>query len=432
MLRLLTVGLAALVLTGCSSLKHTIEPDRILPLPSDSVSLPASLKSNSTVNCALAPIMTGDGAIPTEIERFTQAMYCAYSSTSEQQVPWIRRFVEKGIALSDQTCGLFFDVLERRRVDASYAQTNMNIAGTAVTAVLSAAGHNARSAFNFATALAFGNAWFENYKGNYILTPQLGKLHEKLKTELRKPIGDRIKEHAAAGEYTGFDLAKMDLQEYDELCSHKAVVLLLERSVEAAQIRTFATGPSSADNEQAEVLEADLYALANPGGSGTFAKGEVEELYVVAMTENKDRRKLVAKAIVKLDPKTEPYIKALKLDADTPEPRAVAYLASVGRLRQFNDSAKVRQYRLLVDEQVEADSKPVTGINQPGSASVPSLSNPQPSSSKAQASSAAAQAAAAEQLKVRVARMNATKNLSSGAGQSVRFGYEVVKPSQAK
>ena len=419
MLRVMTVGVLAMLLAGCASFKHTVEPERILPPPGESVSLPATLKTGNGVNCALAPATTSDGSIPTEIERFTQSMYCAYSSTSDQQAPWIRRFVEKGVALSDQTCGLFFDTLERRRVDAAYAQTNVNIGGTAVLAILSAAGHNARSAFNVATALAFGNAWFENYKGNFILTPQLGKLHEKLKTELRRPIGDRIKERAAAGEYASFDIAKVDLQEYDELCSHKAVVLLLERSVEAAQIRTFTSGPSTTDVEQSDVLETEVYSLANPGGSGTFAKGEVEELYVVATTEGKERRKLVATAMVKLDAKMDPYIKALKLDMDTPEPRAVAYLASIGRLRQFGDSGKVRQYRLLVDEQVEADQKPPTGGSQS-----PSAGGPSPTG-------ATSQSGIAEQ-KARVARMGAAKSVTSASGQSVKFGYEIVRPASAK
>ncbi|TXD95419.1 hypothetical protein FUT87_06510 [Mitsuaria sp. TWR114] len=379
------------------------------------------MKDTTGVKCGLSPAATVDGSIPTEIERFTQAMYCAYSTDESQQGPWIRRFVEKGVTLSDQTCGLFFDTLERRRVDAAYAQTNMNIGGTAVTAVLSAAGHNARSAFNVATALAFGNAWFENYKGNFVLTPQLGKLHEKLKTELRKPIGDRIKERAASGDYASFDLAKVDLQEYDELCSHKAIVLLLERSVEAAQIRTFATGPSSADVEQAEVLEAELFALANPGVSGAFAKGEVEELYVVAMTASKERRLLVAAAIAKLDPKTAPYLKNLKLDADAPEARGVAFLTSIGKLRLLNDSDKVRRVRLEVDLQVEADQKAAAaGGGQPTTPAGPS------------AVSAQSQASPTVDEQARARRLAAIRNSSPQKEQSVRFGYEVVKPASAR
>ncbi|WP_431262481.1 hypothetical protein ACQ859_20370 [Roseateles chitinivorans] len=259
MLRLTTGALLALALSGCASLRHSIEPERILPLPGESVVVPKSLTDDNGVKCALAPSVASDGSIPTEVEQFSQAMYCAYTADASQQGPWIRRFVEKGVTLSDRACTLFFDTLERRRVDAAYAQTNMNIGGTAVTAILSAAGHNARSAFNVATALAFGNAWFENYKGNFVLTPQLGKLHEKLKTDLRKPIGDRIRERAVDGDYATFDVAKSDLQEYDELCSHKAIVLLLERSVEAAQIRPFAVGPATADVEQAEVIEAELF-----------------------------------------------------------------------------------------------------------------------------------------------------------------------------
>ena len=198
-------------------------------------------------------------------------------------------------------------------------------------------------------------------------------------------------------------------------------MLLLERSIEAAQIRTFATGPSAADVEQAEVLEAELFSLANPGVSGAFAKGEIEELYVVAMTGSKVRRLLVAKAMAKLDAKTAAYIKNLKLDADAPESRGVAYLTSIGRLRVFSDSDKVRKARLEVDLQVEEDQKtPVAGGGQPSGSSAPVIASahPQPD-------------AQAEQ-KARAARMAAIRNSSASKGQSVRFGYEVMKPAAAR
>jgi hypothetical protein len=103
MLRLTTCVAMALAASGCASLKHTIEPERILPLPGETVPVPQSLKDDNGVKCGLAPATTIDGSIPAEIERFTQAMYCAYSGDASQQRPWIRRFVENGVALNPIT-----------------------------------------------------------------------------------------------------------------------------------------------------------------------------------------------------------------------------------------------------------------------------------------------------------------------------------------
>ena len=337
----------ALLLGGCGSLDRSIEPLRIIPLPSETIAFPVSLASGGSANCTLAPVEAG-GAIPSEMQLFAQAMYCAYTSGSSTE-PWVRRFVEKGIALSDQTCGLFFDTLERRRIDASYAQTNMNIGGTAVTAILVGAGHHARSAFNVATALALGNAWYENYKSNYVLTPQLGRLHRKLQTDVRRPIGDAMKAKAAANQYASFDLAKGDVQSYDELCSHKSVIFLLEEAIAAAEIQTFNSAPTDNDSAQAEVLKERLYTLAAPEGTQAFAKGQVEQLYIVATTQNIDRRKKIADAVSRVDDAMKPYVASLKLNEDAPVAEAVALLVGVGRLMRLDASPMVNQYRLQIE-----------------------------------------------------------------------------------
>lgn len=411
--RLATSLLFSFSLAGCGTVNRTIEPEPILPRPDESVSVPLVLTSDGKVQCQLAPI-AADGSIPTEMQLFAQAAYCAYSQSGTATEPWIRRFVEKGIALSDRTCGLFFDSLERRRVDSAYYQTNMNVAGTAVTAILAAAGNNARSVFNVATALAVGNAWFENYKANYVLTPQLGKLHRKLQSEIRKPIGDAMREKSAANGYTSFDLAKSDLQSYDELCSHKAIVYFLEEAITVSKFETYGGGPSENDVAQADVLRNRLYAQAAPAAPGTFSKGQVEQLFVVANSQNVERRKQVAQLVSGQDAKVGEYIKLLKFGEDVPDADAVALVISIGRLLKFSDSTMVRQYQLLVDQALDRKTAAPVAASSASSPANPGLESLVKSASSAKA----------EEL----ARWSVVKSTTATSNAGVNFNVRGVRP----
>ncbi|WP_431262480.1 hypothetical protein ACQ859_20365 [Roseateles chitinivorans] len=126
----------------------------------------------------------------------------------------------------------------------------------------------------------------------------------------------------------------------------------------------------------------------------------------------------VAKAMAELDSKVAPYLKNLKLDADVPDARGIAYLTSIGKLRLLNDSEKVRKLRLEVDLKVEANQKVAVAEagRQPG---------PQAASSQSAVTSEAEERA-------RAARMAKIRNSASSSQQSISFGYEVVRPTSAR
>lgn len=350
-MRLRFLAPIAAALVGCSSIHHTIEPDPILPAPSEARTVEGFGATDTTVDCSLATGPTGT-KLPSEMSRFIQALYCAYRAGPEAR-DWIQRFVERGTSLSDSTCNMFFNALELRRVESGYAQTNMNITGTAVTAALAATGNHTRGVFNVATALALGNAWFENYKSNYIMTPNLGKLHDKLQEALRRPIADDMKAKAQEGRYTSVDEAKTDVQKYDQLCSHKAIVALLDKSIEAAELERFPIpgGLSPQEKELADQLTAKLYAKASGGKSGTFAPGELATLYAV-FGEPKLRKEYAA-AAVELDPKLKEYISNLGLNADPVPPEVAETLLALDRLLKLAGSEAVNTARLHIAELIK-------------------------------------------------------------------------------
>jgi hypothetical protein len=387
-------------------MKHTIEPERILPLPSDSVSTEGLPTTNGSVDCALNGATSGP--IPTEIQGFVLARYCAERSGEESdRQKWRRRFVERGVALSDRTCSLFFDEMEHRRVDAGYAQTNMNIAGTAVTAVLAASGNNARSVFNVATALALGNAWFENYKANYVLTPSLGKLHDSMNKKLRKPLSDAVLASAKEG-YDTLEAAVVDVQQYDQLCSHKSIVMYLEKAVENAEVEPFQPAVPTKDAAAAKVILAKLYKQASPTGTETFTDKQAAMLYIIATTDDATSRQSVANAAKKLAPEIEPFLKNLMPKLPEVPVDVLTDFTAVGKLLDFDGNADVRNARLALDQQVAADK------------------------SKNGGKLAAAASADQDERKRKEALTKAfeagtlTKPATTGR---INFGYEMVKPS---
>lgn len=350
------VLLCAVLLSGCVNLSRTLEPEPIFPKPSEAINV-----SGLDTNCATTPGNVENNTIPAEIRQFAVAMNCAYQTQGDPaKFPfWMVRFIDKGIALSDQTCGLFFGELEKRRVEASHAQTNMNIAGTAVTAVFAAAENHARSIFNMATLLTTGNALFENYKAHYVMTPQLRKLHNKIQQGLRDPVKAQIKSKSAGSPgYRTFDEAKQDLMDYERLCSHAVIVDVITDSVAKAEITTFGATTSP---EAAKLIE-EIYQAAAPKADGAtkaagrFGNAEFELLYVAASSPEKDRPAF-AKAIGELYPQVKTYIANLKLDS-TPSADILATFKYAAMLLGLEGRADIKDLKKKVSEYVAANPAP--------------------------------------------------------------------------
>lgn len=324
----------AAALGGCINLPRTTEPERIFPPPSaqaPTVDLPKGTDGNA---CGEGSTTALQAAQPSELVQFAIVMQCAYLSQGGQEMTrrvWMTRFVDKGVALSNQTCELFFDELERRRVETSYAQTNFNIAGTSVSAILALSQHHTRAIFNIATALTAGNAWFENYKSNYVLTPQLRKLHDLIQTQLRDPIGNQIKAKNLANGYTSFDDAKQDLMRYDSLCSHKVIQDVVNEAVAKAKMDGYSPGVSANVQEQVNTLIKEIYAQANKKAPGTFGQGEFEALYVLATSSEADR--IIAAKAYAQDASVATYIAELGFDGKkSPDANVLTKFRYIGDL----------------------------------------------------------------------------------------------------
>lgn len=394
------------ILSACSNLPRTLEPEALFPGPSESIDV-SGLSTGSDGNVCIKSSKIVENKIPSEATQFAVATFCAYQAQTQEDISfWMVRFVDKGVTLSDYTCSAFFNQLESRRVEVAYSQTNINMGGTAVTAVLAATGSNVRSIFNLATLLTVTNGWFENYKANYVLTPELDKLHTIIQNRLRAPIAGQIREKSARGGYRSFDEAKKDVISYDQLCSHKVLQNVVSESIEKADLRPFSSGADPDNMARASALKQDIYQVASGGTAGDFATGEFEALYVIATTRGDSTQRIkAAKALSELEPKLATYLTKLGLDQPATPAAVSANFQLVGELLSLASSADVRDIRAKIKEKVVATPLPVSGAGAPA---IPDLAKLQ------------------QQRDTFRAALRSTSPAPAAA--SINFGYEVRDP----
>lgn len=325
-------------LAGCASVAQNNTPTPIFASPSSSQDVSGLINTSGSITCNPGNVRISDNSIPSEFSQFAVLSYCAYS---QDFVVYQKAFVDKGITLSDQTCGVFFNELEAKRTGSSYLQTSANITGGAVTAVLAASTTHARALINTATLLTATNAWFEAYKSNFVLTPQLSKLQSKLQTNLRDPLAVQMKAKAGTGGYSTFDDAKRDLLKYDQLCSHQVLMEIVTESVATAELEPFDPVPSSVKVTKALSLIQAIYDVGSKNGAGIYDKGDFESLYTVAvMASNKEERVVFSNLLKKLRPRLAPHIDELKLDGDI-DPAILEKFEYAGELQGLSTSGFV-------------------------------------------------------------------------------------------
>jgi len=291
----------SIFLAGC--LQNQVKgPTPLFPPPDETIptgSLPKDTVNQTQVDCSLKPYLD-NGSIPTEFAQFALLSYCGYAQKNLDFPKWQVDFIDKGIALANQTCDIFFNKLESQRSGLSYQQGNMNIIGSAVTAALAVSTQHSRAIFNAAVALTAGNAWFENYRSNYILTPDLQKLSQKIQTSLRDPLAEKMKEKSLKAEYRSFGDAKTDIQKYDNLCSPLVLQYIVSLSVETSELKPFAASTSLTESKEALALMKVIYAralnLPVDQISGNFSSGEFEYIYVIVTPPSGTTRLEMAKA----------------------------------------------------------------------------------------------------------------------------------------
>jgi hypothetical protein len=253
--------------------------------------------------------------------------------------------------------------MEAQRQGVDYLQDTTNTAGGALVAALSFSSNHVRAVFNTATLLTAANGFYGNYKANYILTPQLQKLRNKLQTSLRDPIATKLRLKALNHEYMSFDDAKRDLLRYDQLCSHAELQDMVSEMVSKSELVPITSTETLVTNPEAAKLVEKIYAQASGGGAGVYTRGQLEVLYAVASVADEDTRKATAKAAVGLLPELAPHIQALKLNTATNSEISElrASILQLGSLLGFEQLPDLADMRNKLAARVEEDKVPKVG-----------------------------------------------------------------------
>lgn len=253
-MKLFRVATAAVFLTGgCASdpsdgvlsrifpYDRDIEAKELNPVaPDKNYEYQVQLAADADRVCAAPLGLLNEGRrFSSEYDRFMHAAYCAYhysALVNTKGAPnrtvikehYVRLYIDYGVSLSDELCDDWLNKLEVKRTRTEFIQNNVAIGTQATTAIMAIAESSKKSLGVFAvlgSAIASG---FENYKQSFILTPNLQSLKKQI-FSLRDQKKALFTEKNLK-DFTYSD-AEQALDAYDETCSRKFVVDILNTSL---------------------------------------------------------------------------------------------------------------------------------------------------------------------------------------------------------
>ena len=154
------------------------------------------------------------------------------TNLTEKHRQWLHAYLETGLELARENCSSFFNRRERDRIETEFWLGTAGSVLAGITAALTNGGGHARSAFNIATLLTGTNAIGAQYQSSFILTPELGRLHERLEEDVYSPYRSGMRNDFRDLKYSSFSQITQDLQRYEDLCSHKSLVRALGKATD--------------------------------------------------------------------------------------------------------------------------------------------------------------------------------------------------------
>lgn len=280
MKRLLTPLLLALCasLLGCAAsgpYKNKMEPDPVMAGLDARIDVSEHVNLKLDQNCSqLGTALQGNVKI-SESGRLAVYAHCAAlcdaqlaakEQTGATQVcgsstsnPWLAKVADQSFKQIRRSCDAWFNVLEKQRIEIQYNQTNANVASGAIATVLAAAGGHTRAVFNLAAVTTMGNAMVENYKASFLFTPELAKLHDKVSGDLFDAKQQAIlTKLGSSNGYSSWGQLVSDIADFEELCSHKRIVEIMNKAIDIAKFSFAPVGISVEAQNTANELKKSI------------------------------------------------------------------------------------------------------------------------------------------------------------------------------
>ncbi len=261
--------------------------------------------------------------------------------------PWMQKLAFQSFKMVRANCQAFFNRLERERVEIQYNQNNANVAVGAIAALLSAGAGHTRAVLNLTSGATVGNAFTENYKAAFIFTPELGKLHDKIKSELLDVREAEISQNLKNGSYATYADLIADLADYEDLCSHKTIQKLVSSMPDLTK---FVFSNQEISVETRKMVAAIEDGLAKKQGLGEKSEQSWQALAALAELEMADRKKVISFLKTKSGEKTNAEL----IDGDGNVFGNL--LKDVEKLKLDSSDENIRELRRITDNMKWGDS----------------------------------------------------------------------------
>jgi hypothetical protein len=237
-----------------------------------------------------------------------------------------RRYLESGMAYSNELCDRWFDDLERVQSRADYGQGSFGIGGAFATTTMGI--FSAATKEIAAVAAGFGGvgSWYELGKAVFLFTPDLHIMRGKI-SELRSEVRTEI----LSGDMPpSYDQARIQLNDYHKLCSAAQVKGYLDKAIVKTRYDI------KVEEQLSGIKQTQLITLgaqfSKELGLGKDAPdiASLKRLYLRAFADD----------TVTLDAGDEVYFKNLKLQEAAQNDNAVVLLKQIGALAGFDKEAE--------------------------------------------------------------------------------------------
>lgn len=201
-----------------------------------------------------------------------------------------KKLAQSGMSLSNQVCEVFFNELDDRRRKSDFYKDSYVATGTGITTVLATTQSHARSIVNITALLSGSSTIFESFRANFVFTPELKKVHKHIAEAQDRAWSETMSAIDSSGIST-FEEVKKVLVAYDQLCSIKNIIYVINESVSVARFTSQdepTLDPTKDNKDLAARLNTILYAKA--GGArkpGVFTEEEMKSLYLAITMRDK-------------------------------------------------------------------------------------------------------------------------------------------------
>ena len=182
----------------------------------------------------------------------------------------LQQYIGQGIALSNNVCDTWFNLLERAQANTQFWKNNSVIAAATATTIMGAADAAAKEIAIVAAGFAGVNSGFENFQSTFLFTPSMQTVRTQIRLSREQAVEEKFK--LVGNSPKTYETAKAELLKYHQLCSGSEVKKIIEQAVDIATYRFVGQSWTTAVSNAGVVAPAPSVAIEKNTGELLFAR----------------------------------------------------------------------------------------------------------------------------------------------------------------